>query len=427
MKLKYKLDEIPPILDLFLLGFQWFVVIIPIIIIVGKIIGILHFDGMEKQITYIQKICFISALTILIQILYGHKLPLVNGPATVLLIGVIASKSFDIKTIYSSIMICGFILMLLGATRLFSKILYLFTPRIVAVVLLLIAFTLAPTIVDLITITNNGVSVIANVTFSMTLVFVMLICNMYLKGIWKNTIIIWSMIMGTICYYLIFQLNFSVSTNVNTHIFSHFFKDITFPLSFNPGVFISFLICYIALAINDLGSIQAMNVFLKPEYQSDRVIKGTTITGLAGIISGGLGIVGPVNFSFSPGVVASTKCASRYTLLPAALLLFIFSFSPLMIAYITNLPSVIVGTILLFIMSFQVSSGLQILTESDKLFTTFEECMIVGFPLLLGTIVAFMPPETVNMLPLYLRPIIANGFVVGVVSAFILEHFIYKR
>ena len=55
------------------------------------------------------------------------------------------------EAIYSSIMVGGLILALFSLTGLFGYLRRLFTPRVVAAVLLLIAFTLTPTVMNLIT------------------------------------------------------------------------------------------------------------------------------------------------------------------------------------------------------------------------------------------------------------------------------------
>ena len=97
-----------------------------------------------------QKTAFLIAVTITCQVLLGHRLPLVAGPATVLVVGMIASQGFSRSGIYTSIMVGGLVLAVAAATGLFAHIRRLFTPRVVAVILLLIAFTLAPAIIGLI-------------------------------------------------------------------------------------------------------------------------------------------------------------------------------------------------------------------------------------------------------------------------------------
>jgi uracil permease len=47
-------------------------------------------------------------------------------------------------------------------------------------------------------------------------------------------------------------------------------------------------------------------------------------------------------------------------------------------------------------------------------------------PILLGTVLAFLPPTLSAQLPTIIRPIIANGFVMGILAVLLLEHIIYR-
>ena len=174
------------------------------IIILGKVVSSVHFSDSANQVTYLQKMFLVTAVMLFFQVLLGHRLPLICGPAAVLLIGVIASQGFDISAVYSSVMAGGFIIAILGATGLFGYLKKLFTIRVVAVVLLLIAFTLAPTILNLMVNPKSGIPPILNLTFAVALVFTMFLLHRVLSGIWKSTLIIWSLILGSLFYFIFF-------------------------------------------------------------------------------------------------------------------------------------------------------------------------------------------------------------------------------
>lgn len=136
-------------------------------------------------------------------------------------------------------------------------------------------------------------------------------------------------------------------------------------------------------------------------------------------------MIGQVNFSLSPGVIAATGCASRFTMVPAALGLFILSFLPTAIGFMGNIPSVVIGSVLLYIMTSQIAAGLMVAVSSTSEFK-FESGLIIGLPLMLGIIISFYPPDVIASFPAALRPILGNGFVMGVLSVLVLEHIIFK-
>lgn len=424
MTLKYELNEIPPWRELILLGLQWLVITIPTIIIVGKVVAGLHFSDPLEQTIYLQKLFFVTAITLLAQIYWGHGLPLIVGPASVLLVGIVASQGSSIDSIYSSIMVGGLVLAILSFTGLFVYLKALFTSRVVACTLILIAFTLTPMIINLITTTTEGGSGFSNIVFALVFIFSVFIANRFLTGIWKSTLIIWAILIGTLLFNFFFPAQ--IGENSMSSYVSNFFRDFTIQISLEPGIIISFLICFLALAINDLGSIQSVSEMIQPDNQEKRITRGIILTGLGNIFSGFFGVIGSVNFSLSPGVIATTKCASKYTLVPMALGLLSLAFFPTVITFIGSIPAVVTGSILVYIMSSQIAAGLSIAFNEMGEFT-FEHGLVMGLSLMLSIVISFLPSEVLNTFPTVFRPILGNGFVVGVVSVLIMEHLIFKR
>ncbi len=426
MQFKYGLDDKPPFGENLLLGLQWLFIAIPSILIIGKIVGGIHFVSLPDQVIYLQKLSFVMAMTLFFQVLLGHRLPLITGPSTVLLIGVIAGRGFDAETIYSTMMLGGLTLALVSATGLFGHLQRLFTPRVIAVVLLLIGFTLMPTVMNLISGPTGTASSLAHIVFALCLILGMIVFQKNVKGIWKSTLIVWAIIFGSIIYHLLFPEGTSIKKSADLSAFSFFFKHLTTKFSVEPGVLISFLFCFLALSINDLGSIESLDDLLKPSNMSGRVNRGLTFTGTANILAGFFGVVGPVNFSLSPGVILSTGCASRYTLIPTAVILFLLSFSPALMGVIGIIPSVIIGSVLVYILCFQVVAGLALVFKSEGEFQV-ETGLVVGLPILLGTVVAFLPAGVIDTFPATLRPVMGNGFVIGIFTAFFLEHLVFRQ
>jgi xanthine/uracil permease len=88
-------------------------------------------------------------------------------------------------------------------------------------------------------------------------------------------------------------------------------------------------------------------------------------------------------------------------------------------------PPIIIGSILIYILSSQISAGLLVIAESEGF--SFTTGLIIGPPLLLGTTIAFLPAAIVQGFPALLRPLLGNGFVVGMTAALILEHLVFRN
>lgn len=422
LNLKYDLEDKPSFFKLLLFGLQWLAVGMPMIIIVGKVVATLQFNDPAQQIIYIQKVFFIIGLSILVQVLWGHKLPLIIGPASVLLVGITASQG-DISTVYSSILIGGLILTILSISGLFGYLKRLFTPRVVVTILMLISFTLTPMILKLIFSNTPQVSPLSQLVFSLVFVFSMFMGNRYFRGIWKSALIVWGMFVGSLIYFLLFPHTLTPIES-NSGFIAGFFRDFNTTFTIDVGILISFLICFLALAINDLGSIQSIGEMLNTSEMSKRTSRGITLTGLLNVLSGFFGVIGPVNYSLSPGVIASTGVASRFTLIPAGVGLMAIAFVPPAINIIGAIPSVVIGSAFIYTLCSQFAAGLLLAFNSMQEFK-FENGLVIGLPLMLSIIISFLPENALATFPLWLKPILGNGFVVGVIAVLIMEHLIY--
>lgn len=426
MRLKYGLEEKPPAGELLLYGLQWLAITVPTIIIVGNVVAGLHFhDQPGGQVVYLQKLFFIAAAVMFVQLLYGHRLPLITGPAAVLLVGIVAARASDTAAVYSAVLLGGVILFTVGALGLFRYLAALFTPRVVAVILLLIAFTLVPTITGLVLPDRSPVPPPANLGFALALLFLLLWAGRVLTGVWKSTLIIWGVIGGSLVYLLFFPAARAVGTDPVGGMSAAFLVDIIPRFSLEPGLLLSFLVCFLALSINDLGSMQSVGELLKPGDMAGRITRGITISGLANALSGLLGVIGPVNYSLSPGIIASTGCASRFTLLPAAAGLAFIAFLPPVIYFFGLLPQPVIGTVLVYVMCSQVAAGLLVAFGTGGL--TMEDGLVMGMSLMLGLVVSFLPAQVVGTFPAALRPVLGNGFVVGVLAVLVMEHVVYRK
>jgi uracil permease len=421
MEFTYGIDDRPRPTSLLIFGLQWLAVSVPAILIIGKVVAGLY-GG--PAIPYLQKLFFLTALVLLMQIYLGHRLPLVLGPATVLLIGILASLESSFAAINASILIGGLLLAGIAAAGLFEHLKRLFTPRVIAVVLMLIAFTLAPTILNLIT--DGGGTVPATQTFLFALAFalILFVANGLLKGIGKSTLALWAIIFGTFSYIVLFG---PVPLPPEGTALLALPPGLLAPLALpDAGVLAAFLICFLALAINDLGSIQSVGGLLGADKMGERTNRGVTITGLGNAAAGLIGVIGPVNFSLSPGVIATTGCASRFALVPAGIALALMALSPLAIGSLASIPGPVIGVVLAYVMASQIAAGLMLGQESGAV-KTFDEGLIIGIPLLLGTVVAFLPADVAAGFPALIRPLLTNGFVVGIIVVLMLEHLVYRR
>ena len=414
MNFRFNIDDKPSRGALLLYGLQWLMICIPVVLTSTFVAP----EG--GMVFFTQKLFAVCGLTIAIQVFFGHRLPLVAGPAAVLLMGVIAASSqgHPAETIYPSIALGGVLVTLLALVGAMKYIQKIFTPRIVAAIVLLIAFTLIKPIVGLIFADKEhaGLALVGAIGG----LAIMAWANKVLKGVWKSMVVIVAMIFGALLYYTAtgFPTEFAKDSSVQ----SLFINEI----KFDAGVVIAFVFCYIALLINQVGSVQALGKFVGASDMEKRQKRGLLLTGIMNIVGGAMGVLGPVDYSLSPGVVASTSCASRYAILPAAIAMVVLALFPDAVAVLLTIPKPVMGIVLLFLMSTQVAAGLEII-NSTKAVLSFRDGLVLGIPIMLTLALSFAPAEAMAVVPSLLRPIVGNGFVMGIIVIIVLEHIVLRE
>ena len=414
MRLKYGVDDRPPKGATLLYALQWLLIAIPVVITST-------FIAPEGQtVAYTQKMFGIMGAGMLIQVLWGHRLPLIVGPAAALLTGIIAATlhGYSNEAIYTSVLVGGVLIALLGVSGITKRLMFLFTPRITISVLLLISFTIAKPIVGLVF--SDAEHHLTAFVFATVGVLAMAFANERLKGVWKSMVVSVALIAGSLVWYAITGFPEHITRDtVHSGLFIGRFE-------FDWGVLLAFLFCYVALFINEVGSVQSLGAMVGAKNMDRRNRLGMTITGVMNIISGGMGTIGGVDYSLSPGVVASTSCASRYTLVPATVVMIIIAFCPSVVGVLMTIPATVMGCVLLFLMATQLSAGFE-LANTTKSITTFRHGMIIGLPVMLDVVLTFAPNEAMAQIPSLIRPVAGNGFVAGIVLVLLLEHILLRE
>ncbi len=403
-----------------LYGLQWFVLAIAVVV-TSLFIAV---GSPAERVLYAQKVFALMGAATIIQALWGHRMPIVVGPAAVLLVGIItalASQGEAVNTnkIYTAVMVGGVAVTALAAARVLSHLQRIFTPRIVIVILMLIAITLGPTIKNLI----FPAAEVERHTFALWLTIAgvpaMALASHRLRGVLKSIIIPISLLVGCVIYYAIYGGFGEVFARYTESEGSLLIPQ----LEFDGSMIVAFLLCYVTLLINDVGSIQALGGMLSTPDTDKRCGRGVAITGIMNVVAGGLGIIGPVNYSMSPGVIASSSCASRYALIPAGVALIICAFVPSLIAVMSAIPNTVIGVILLYLMGTQLAAAFNMLITSKSVLS-FDDALIIGLPVMVAMLFGAVPMDVV---PAVVRPILGNGFVMGVITVMLLEHILLKK
>lgn len=417
MDFKYSLNDRPRAAAMVMYAVQWLLIAVPVVL-TSAFVARLQYDTLAEQTLYTQKLFAVMGLTMIVQSLWGHRLPLVAGPAAVLLVGVMASIASSPEVIYTSIAVGGALVALLATTGWIKKLQPLFTPRISIVMMALIAFTIVPVFLRLIfaDAEHYGLSFVMALVLSIAMV----VANNRLRGMWKSAVVLIALVVGSAAYFAFAGLpSLEGATAAGA-------GRLFITPKFDVGVIVAFLICYIALLINELGSVQSVSAYIEADNVPKRSTRGVALTGVMNVVAGAMGVLGPVDYTLSPGVIAATGCASRYPLVLTGVGLVICALFPQLVAVLSAIPSPVMGVVLLYLMAAQVAAAFQ-MSGTMSAAKDFNGALTIGLPIMLALVVAFLPAEVSAALPAVLRPIVGNGFVMGVIVVLVMEHVIFRK
>jgi len=142
------------------------------------------------------------------------------------------------------------------------------------------------------------------------------------------------------------------------------------------------------------------------------------------VAASGLGVVGTVGYSTSPGVILVTRVASRYGLAMCGRhpdTGGIVSRLSALLAVIP--PAVVVPPVCRHGLS---GGGGHQRHDVGRALTRREGLPGGGLPVLLGTLVAAAPAGFFSALPAWLGTIVGNGLVLGILLVLLLEHVVMR-
>ncbi|MGA2954942.1 MAG: solute carrier family 23 protein [Thermodesulfobacteriota bacterium] len=422
----YGLDQFPPWPQSLMYAVQWVAIFMPILMILSAISS--EYLGLRQadKLLFFQRLLLTTGGIMILQTLWGHRYPLLDGPSSALLLNILILAPGGMPAIQGGMIAGGIFLLLLGVFRLTRYVEPLFTDNVISVTVILIAITLLPFLAPLIIGQRQdlawGDPVIFGVSVS-TMLFIVLL-SQWLPGFLKTISLLLGILAGSSLMGALGRLEAATMREASWLRFPHpLFPDLP---SFSAFAVIPFLVAYVAVVINGVGSIYTIGEIVGKERMGGRVARGIGFTGLGGLLAGALGTIGTVSFGLSPGVVLVTRVGSRFPLTLCGVFLCILAFFQKALALFMSIPSSVVGAALITAMASQVGAGISVLARSGKPLEG-RDYLVIGLPILVGGIISILPGNFFQAFPFSAQAFLKNGLVVGIVLVLLLEHLLLRR
>ncbi|WP_019241394.1 MULTISPECIES: purine/pyrimidine permease [Bacillus] len=410
-------------MKLFLSSVQWVAFMFSSSIVAPIAVAALFQLNTVETAGFIQRAVFILGLAALLQILFGHKLPINEGPAG-LWWGVFALYAGLSTTLFTShletlqalqgALIAGSIFfILLSAFGIIEKLSHLFTPTVTGVYLLLLVLQLSSSFAKGMMGLGNSQSTV-NMKMLLLSVFIVAITIWFTKNkirFIKQYAILLALVVGW-CLFLLFGL---APTPKLSGISILSFPDLFAfgkPI-FNTGMIVSALFVTILLIANMIASIRITENILKGmnvEVDQTNVNRTGIISGIIQGLAGMFSTIGSVPISGAGGFIQATGITSKLPFILASIAVVIISFFPPIMSVFAAMPPAVGYSV-----SFVIFAGMLSMALSDIQKDLTNTRMIIGVSLLSGVGIMFIPTEAFNGLHPVLISLLSNGLIIGTI------------
>lgn len=421
----YGLDDFPPWHRSLIYGLQWAMVFLPLLMILSTVTTeYLGFRGGEK-VLFFQRLLITTGGVMILQTLWGHRYPLLDGPSSALLLSLIILAPHGMPVIQGGMIVGGFFLLLLSLFKLVRYLEPLFTDNVIGVILMLISVTLIPYLIPMVIGEQSGHPYGEPMIFGVSVLVILAIAlfSHWLPGFSKTISLFLGILFGTLLIGALGRLNWGGVREAHWFIIPQPLFP-AFP-QFNVSATITFLMAYVAVIVNTIGSTYSIAEVVGKEGLGSRVTRGVGFTGLGGVAAGALGVIGTVSFGISPGVVLVTRVGSRFAITVCGILLFSLAFFQKLLAVLAFIPASAIAAAMITGLAAQIGAGIAVFTRSGKTLGS-RDYLVIGIPVLFGGMVSIMPEGFFRAFPSSIHALLKNGLVVGIFLVLLLEHIVLR-
>lgn len=327
----------------------------------------------------------------------------------------------DFPTLFGALMIGSGVLIVIGVTKIFSKIVSRLIPGLVAgTVIICIGLALMPiTWNSLIAIPGNpGINFLeAGVTFAAMLIFMRL-------GSFQNSIgrilsigsVIYAIVLGTVVASLFGHVDLSPVATAPWFSIPKIFPYGPPKFDLNASLVMTFIL--LIVLVESIGTWFTYTALSGETMDNDRIDRGVIGEGLGCLIGTLFGGMPVTSYGSNSGVLAVTKVFSRYAALGAGAIAIAMALCPKLMYLIAVIPSSVIWGIYAVICVAVVMSGL----ASIRVYPLSERNnLVVGVSILATIGASLLPPQLVNSLPSLISYVLGSAIIVGALTAIILN------
>lgn len=427
-----RLPESPGLM--FLIAVQWFVFILASVITVPIVLGPALGLGREATAAFTDRTLFVSGLVGLAQAWWGHRYPVVEGPAGMwwgvflVLIQITRDTGESLGQLRPELefglISAGALYVLLALLNWIDAIRKLFTPAVTGVFMTLLSLQLADSLLKgILGIGSRGGSTINPPIALVSLPLVVLTVALLNKGrgIVRNLAVLIALLTGWVAFALLGWIN-PMSGNYQLLALPQIFPyGIPQP---QWGVMITALFTAIVLLSNLISSVYVMGRTVHTQPQAKQFRRTTFVSGVGTALAGVFGVLGNVPLATSASFVQLSGIATRLPFQLANGLLIVISLFPSVGQFFATLPEPVGYAVLFTVFGQLLGFGLK---DFQSMRLDQRDLFVISLSIMSGVGIFFISPQSWVRLPSIVGYLLDNGLMVGVSLVLILEHLVFRR
>lgn len=408
---------------------QWVAFILISAIVAPIVIGDAFGMSPGEIATFLQRTIFIMSCAALLQVLFGHRLLIAEGPAGLwwgtfvvyagLVTSGVLSTGSALRQLEATMLLCGLFFLIIGMFRLVQPIKKLFSPLVTGTFLILLVAQLGSSFVK----GMLGVGYLSDEVeprVAIPAIFILILTILFSRA--RNTFIrrysiLISLLIGWLIFYVL-GLTKPIEKNVRGLSFPEPFA-FGMP-EFTSGTVVTAIMLTMLLLTNMIASINVIEQVVgkdkekaKLDYNRASVIAGIN-QGISGLFAG----VAPVPLSATAGFLLTTNTLEKLPFILANIAIIAISFFPAITSVFANIPSPVGYAVMFITIASLAALGLK---EYASLELTERQLFTISISLMIGIGSLFVPSEAITHLPSFIMLLANNGLILGTLACIFIE------
>ncbi|ASK61186.1 xanthine permease [Virgibacillus phasianinus] len=411
---------------------QWMVFIMTSVIVaplsVGNAFGMSQADIAEL----LQRTFFVMALASLLQGLFGHKLPILNGPAGLwwgvfLMYAGFVSSAENVEIVLRSLelglLVSGALFILVAVFRKMDVVEKMFTPMVTGTYLVLLVTQLSgPFIKGIFGVgySSDGVDLIVALCAVATMVLAVTLSRSQNHILSSYSVLI-SLAFGWLLFAIV-----GIAKPITSEVDAWFAlpEILAFGVpTFNIGVVLTSIFTAFILMANMVASMNVVSGVTGKKEELNYNRSGF-VMGVNQALTGLFAAVGGVPMATAAGFISTTKIAERLPFLIGSGAMIIISLFPPLMSFFAAIPMPVGYAVIFLSISSLIGLGF---SNYQQELGNEKSVFIISVSLMAGFGAMFVPQEAWSGFPSTLTSILDNGLVVGVLLCIILEQIMNRK